>query len=130
MLSLVEYFVSTEILHDTLIYYGDVFIKGIMIPCIEWRVGKPNVKIREAAIICLMKMIELNIVDSDVLHNNFTDLFLPLKNCLADDFASNIRYTAVVFMKPMLKHMGEKMEHDDYREIYPELLNRMDDAQD
>ena len=36
MLHLVEYFLENENLYDTLIFYGEVFIKGILIKCIEW----------------------------------------------------------------------------------------------
>lgn len=33
-------------------------MKMILIPSTVWKVGKPNIKIRKAAVICMMKLLE------------------------------------------------------------------------
>ena len=130
MLSLVEHFLDKESLQDTLCYYGDVFIKGILQPCIEWRSGIPNVKIREASILCLKKLIEKRLIEQESFQRNFLDIFNNLKSCMDDDFSSDIRYSSTVLLKLMINFTGNKMQYDDYKEVYPELLKRLDDSQD
>lgn len=90
MLGLIEYFLENEDLKSTLVYYGEVFLKGVLLPCLEWRVGQPNVKIREGAIICTKKLIDRDIISEEDLYANFTPLFDTLKNCLDDDYTSSI----------------------------------------
>ena len=68
MLGLVEFFLESEHLYDTLVFYGDVFIKGILVPSAVWMVGRPNVKTRKASLICLMKLIERNLIEEDKLY--------------------------------------------------------------
>lgn len=80
MLALIEYFISSETLQDTLCYYGEVIIQGVLIPCIEWRIGIPTVKIREAGIICMKKLIEQKLISSEDLHKTYMTIFNNLKN--------------------------------------------------
>ena len=58
MLALVEYLILQESLHSTIVFYSEVILKMILIPSTVWKVGKPNIKIRKAAVICMMKLIE------------------------------------------------------------------------
>mmetsp|Transcript_34058 Transcript_34058/g.33599 ORF Transcript_34058/g.33599 Transcript_34058/m.33599 type:complete len:147 (-) Transcript_34058:30-470(-) len=57
-------------------------------------------------------------------------IFNNLKNCLDDDFSSEIRYAATVLLKTILQYSGEHFQWDDFKELYPELLKRLDDSQD
>lgn len=130
MLALIEHFLSKETLQDTLFYYGEVIIRGVLQPCIEWRSGIPTVKIREAAIICLKKLLENKLISEEDFQRNFRDLLNNLKNWLDDDFSSDIRYAAIVLVKVMIKFSGNNLQWDDFKEVYPELLKRLDDSQD
>ena len=53
-----------------------------------------------------------------------------VKNCIDDDWANDLRFAAVVFIKHLIEYLHEKLDSDDYKEIYPELLKRLDDSQD
>jgi hypothetical protein len=130
MLALIEHFIGKESLQDTLCYYGEVIIQGVLIPCIEWRIGIPTVKIREAGIICLKKLLEYKLISSEDFHKNYMDIFNNLKNCFDDDFSSNIRYASVLLLKKMISYSGEHFQYDDFKETYTELLKRLDDSQD
>lgn len=130
MLALIEHFLGKETLQDTLFYYGEVIVKGVLLPCIEWRSGIPNVKIREAAIICLKKLLDNKLISEEEFHRNFMDVFNNIKNCLDDDFSSDIRFAAIVLVKKMISFCGSKFEWDNFKEVYPELLKRLDDSQD
>mmetsp|Transcript_42309 Transcript_42309/g.30520 ORF Transcript_42309/g.30520 Transcript_42309/m.30520 type:complete len:123 (+) Transcript_42309:812-1180(+) len=63
MLSLVEYLLQQENLHSTIEFYSELILKLIIMPSTEWRVGIPNVKIRKAAIICFMKLLDTNMIE-------------------------------------------------------------------
>ena len=80
MLALIETFLDQTTLQDTLKYFGDVIMVGVLQPCIEWRTGIPNVKIRQAAIICLKKLIDNQLITSEDFHSKFKDVFNNLKN--------------------------------------------------
>jgi dynein assembly factor 5 len=58
MLSLLEHFLKTTELHSTIIFYSEIILKMIIMPCMVWKAGKPNVSIRKAAIVCLIKLID------------------------------------------------------------------------
>jgi hypothetical protein len=58
MLGLVEFFLKTETLHSTIVFYSEIILKLILIPSTAWKAGKPNIKIRKAAVICMIKLIE------------------------------------------------------------------------
>lgn len=75
MLSLIEHFLSKETLQDDLQYYGNVLVEGVFLPCIEWRSGMPNIKIRQAGIICTKKLIDNKLIKP-------SDLKFMLKNIL------------------------------------------------
>jgi hypothetical protein len=63
MLGLIEFFLKSEFLHSTIVFYSEIILKLILIPSTAWKVGKPNVKIRKAAVICMMKLIEKRLID-------------------------------------------------------------------
>lgn len=71
MLALVEYLLQQESLHSTIVYYSKLIIKWILIPSIIWKVGKPNIKIRKAAIICMLKILECKLIEQDKLKKLF-----------------------------------------------------------
>ena len=58
MMTLIEHFILDKSLHSTIPFYSEIIIKLILLPATEWRAGAPNVKIRKAAVICLLKLIE------------------------------------------------------------------------
>lgn len=58
MLSLVEHLLMQENLHSTIIFYTEILIRLVLMPCTEWRAGMPIGKIRKAAVICLIKLME------------------------------------------------------------------------
>jgi hypothetical protein len=68
MLSLTEHFLMQKSLHSTIVFYGEIILKMILLPTLSWRVGKPNVSIRKGTIVCLIKMIEQALIDPEKLY--------------------------------------------------------------
>jgi hypothetical protein len=67
--------------------FGEQLIKNVLVPSIQWKVGKPQIKIRKAGIINIINLIDRRIVSSMGLLNCYNELLPPLKNCLTDDWA-------------------------------------------
>jgi dynein assembly factor 5 len=93
-------------------------------------VGKPNIKIRKAAIICMMHIMEKKLIDKEKLYSMFKELMSVIKNTLDDDWANDLRFTSVVFVRHLIEYLHECFSEEEYKEIYPELLKRLDDSQD
>ena len=66
-------------------------MKKILIVSIQWKVGKPQIKIRKAGVINMMSLISNEIINEEQLRDCFSDLLPPLKNCLSDDWAPELR---------------------------------------
>ena len=64
------------------------------------------------------------------LQQNFKEIAKQLKNCLEDDWVAEIRYAAVILMRKMMEFLRDEIDYEDLKEIYPDLLKRLDDAQD
>ena len=60
----------------------------------------------------------------------FSEIVNKMKSPLDDDWGNDLRFASVVFIKTMLKYLQPEMGYDQVTEIYPELLKRLDDAQD
>jgi hypothetical protein len=86
-LVLTEYILSLEGLYEDLKVHAERIIKKILIVSIQWKVGKPQIKIRKAGVINMMSLISNGIINEEQLRDSFNDLLPPLKNCLSDDWA-------------------------------------------
>jgi hypothetical protein len=53
-----------------------------------------------------------------------------MKNCLDEDWVNDLRFASVVACKHIISYLGEMFEDDDHKEMYTELLKRLDDSQD
>ncbi|CDW75974.1 heat repeat-containing protein 2 [Stylonychia lemnae] len=130
MLALVEFLLQAEQLQSNIVFYSQIVLKMILIPSTQWKVGKPNIKIRKAAVICMIRLLEFKLIDKEKLYSSFKDIMNVLKNCIDDDWANDLRFASVVLIKKMIEYMNEVFDEEDYKEIYPELLKRLDDSQD
>ena len=102
----------------------------ILIPAIEWKIGKPNQKIRKASIICIMKTVQQQIIGKEKFIDHFTGILTVLKNCLDDDWANDVRFSAVCLLKYIVEYCGPLFTEDMNKELYEQLLKRLDDSQD
>jgi len=77
-----------------------------------------------------MRMIENKLISKQKLHNCFKEIMGVIKNCMDDDWANDMRFTSVVTVRKIIEYLHEVFDSEDYKEIYPELLKRLDDSQD
>ena len=128
MMTLIEHFLLNKSLHSTIPFYSEIIIKLILLPATEWRVGAPNVKIRKAAVICLMKLVEQELIEREKLKDLFVEIINKLKSPLDDDWGNDLRFASVVLVKQLLIYLEPVLEYDEMTAVYPELLKRLDDA--
>ena len=64
------------------------------------------------------------------LFQNFGDLFLQLKGTLDDDWNNELRFASVLLVKKIMEYIKDEADHEVHRELYEQLLKRLDDAQD
>ena len=113
-----------------MIFYTEILIRLILMPSTEWRAGMPVGKIRKAAVICLIKVMEQKLIEKEKLAVLLPDLINKLKSPLDDDWLHDLRFASVVLIGKIMSFMGTDLDRDGFNEIYPELLKRLDDAQD
>jgi dynein assembly factor 5, axonemal len=128
MLGLVEHLLQQPNLHSTIVFYTEIIVKLILLPSTEWRVGLPNVSIRKAAVLCLLKLLDQKLIEPAKLQPMFTEIVNKMKGCLDDEWANELRFASLVFTKNLLLYLQGVLTRDDYITIYPELLKRLDDA--
>ena len=115
MLALVEHLLIQENLHSTIIFYSEVILKMILIPSTIWKVGKPNIKIRKAAVICMIKLLEQKLIEKEKLYANFKEIMGVVKNCIEDEWANDLRFTSVTFIRYVIEYLHELFDDEDYK---------------
>jgi dynein assembly factor 5 len=130
MLALVEFLLNQATLAETIGFYAEIILKMILIPSTVWKVGSPNIKIRKASVICMIRMIDNNLISPEKLNNSFKGIMGVLKNCIDDDWANDLRFTSVIMIRKMIEYLKGVLTDEEYKDIYPELLKRLDDSQD
>jgi hypothetical protein len=100
----------------------------ILIPSTVWKVGKPNIKIRKASVICMMRLLDHKLISKEKLYTHFKEVMGVLKNCIDDDWANDLRFASVVLIRRIVEYLSDVFDDEDYKEVYPELLKRLDDS--
>ena len=90
----------------------------------------PIVRIRKAAVVCLIRLIEEKLIEPEKVHESFRPLLNNMKGCLDEDYANDLRFAAVVALRNIIGMIGPMMDEEDHGELYTELIKRLDDAQD
>lgn len=53
-----------------------------------------------------------------------------MKSCLDDDWMNELRFASVILTRKIMERIKDDIDYDIFKEIYPEMLKRLDDAQD
>lgn len=101
-LVLIEYLLGVPELKESLSPLSEQLLKKGLLQAIQWKVGKPQIKIRKAGVINMIALIERGIIDQDQLLDSFKDLLPPLKNCLNDDWAPELRLASCQLLEQFL----------------------------
>lgn len=78
--------------------------------------------------ICFISLLDQKLIEKAKLLEVYTDIVNKFKSVLDDDWGNDLRFASVVFVRKMLEYLGADLTGENYIEIYPELLKRLDDA--
>ena len=115
---------------EQILNYTDFILPEILIPSTAWRTGRPNYKVRKAAMIDLIHIFTKNLIDAEMGLKYFNDILSTLKNTLDDDYDPEIRYIALQLLKQFIIKISNTMKYDHMSEMYSTILKRLDDSQD
>jgi len=102
MLNLLDFIIEFKEISDTITENGLAIITKIINPVTVWRVGKPNIKIRKAGALIMMKLLDNNLVLPKDLLQGYSGLIPSLKNCMSDDWAPDLRFASVSMAEKLL----------------------------
>lgn len=134
-LIILEHFLQLSELADFLRAYSQRILsvsckQGIIIPTATWRAGRSQVEVRKGSMINLHKLFGRSLLLPEVVVSEWP-VFLPvIKTCLSDDYDWTLRFQSCSTVNRLLKSYAEVLEPIQFSDIYPELMARLDDAQD
>eukprot|EP00742_Colponemidia_sp_Colp-10_P006952 GILJ01007461.1.p1 GENE.GILJ01007461.1~~GILJ01007461.1.p1 ORF type:complete len:843 (-),score=129.06 GILJ01007461.1:37-2523(-) len=129
--ALLESFILDPKLHASIAPHLPKLLNDLLIPNAVWKAGKSQIKIRKASIVCLYQILEQpNLMSSMSLLPNMDQLLPVIKSCMDDDWAPDLRFAVCRLVDRMLTVMKGVITDDQLRDLYPELLKRLDDSND
>ncbi|CAK9015368.1 Dynein axonemal assembly factor 5 (HEAT repeat-containing protein 2) [Durusdinium trenchii] len=105
-------------------------LDGVLLPNCSWRPGQSNGKIRRGGMVCVHSLLRRHLVPPAVLNEVFVDLMPILKSCLDDSWSPDNRMIACLVLSCTLGDLQAEINGEQLREVYPELLKRLDDSND
>ncbi|KAM3138390.1 hypothetical protein pb186bvf_009476 [Paramecium bursaria] len=126
VLLLLDNMVQIKQIQETIRMYSSLIFNQLIIPSMIWKIGKPNAKIRKASVIIAIYLADFLKVQEVI--QLFTSLSAPLKSCLNDDWAPDLRFAAARLTTKLIQICPD-LEFEQIREFYPALLERLDDSQ-
>ena len=133
MMVLMEKIIDTKILSDDARMFAPFMIREILIPGTYWKNNRPSYKIRQVALVCLIKMFDNQLVDLDMFNDGndiIVEFFTVLKVTLADDWDANLRFLSIVLVGRVFTYCEKMITEFHLSDSYNMILKRMDDAQD
>merc|ERR1712190_327850 len=131
LLGLVHFLTADEpALAEVMRIHSAAFLQTTLIPNCTWRAGQSNSKIRKAGLVCVHAMLQRRLVSPSALNESFADLLPILKSCLDDSWSPDNRMIACLVLSCTLSELQAEINGEQLREVYPELLKRLDDSND
>eukprot|EP00933_Yihiella_yeosuensis_P061402 TRINITY_DN64202_c0_g1_i1.p1 TRINITY_DN64202_c0_g1~~TRINITY_DN64202_c0_g1_i1.p1 ORF type:complete len:954 (+),score=180.88 TRINITY_DN64202_c0_g1_i1:112-2973(+) len=132
LLGLVHYLLSDEdeALTKALSEHSASLLSGVLIPNCTWRAGQSNNKIRKGGMVCIHALLRRHLISAPALNEAFSDLLPILKACLDDSWSPDNRMIACLVLSCVLADLQADINGEQLREVYPELLKRLDDSND
>lgn len=106
-----------------------ILLQHALLPNAVWRVGLVAATIRKVAIACMVSLGRLSLLPQHALQPAFAEALPTLKSCLADDDATT-RHLTCLALQHMLAVLHRCLDYEMVRQLYPELLKRLDDSND
>jgi hypothetical protein len=110
-------------------------IRTVLCPNATWRSGNANQRIRKGALVCMNLLLEARLLGANEVRSLINEILPTLKQVLDDSWSPDNRLIATLVLGGLLSAIarGDAMADLDgevLRDIYPELLKRLDDSND
>lgn len=109
--------------------HGATILQHMLLPNCVWRVGRVASTVRKIALKCMEAAVSNHLVTADDLFQCITDVTAAVKSCLSDDDAVTRKLMCHILMEIFLVLKG-RLPDDLSSELYPEVLQRLDDSND
>jgi len=134
LLGLVHFLLKKEELRESMKCCALGLTMEVIMPNAVWRPGQSNNKIRKGALVCILAVLEARILDPADLTSTVMPTLTPiLKSAMDDSWSPDNRLVSCLVITHGLDNLlvvNFPVPDDLLREIYPELLKRMDDSND
>lgn len=108
ILDLLEELIASETSHSNIKFHAATILQRVLVPCCVWKMGKPNIKIRKAAVSCIIRVVEGGLIAPEELYKQIKDILSVAKNCLDDDWAPDLRFATCALIRHMLTYFAGK----------------------
>merc|ERR1719353_2533059 len=110
-------------------------IRTVLCPNAAWRSGNANQRIRKGALVCMNLLLESRLLGANEVRSLINEILPTLKMVLDDSWSPDNRLIATLVLHGLLSAIarGDAMADLDgevLRDVYPELLKRLDDSND
>jgi len=110
--------------------HAAALLEDVLIPNCVWRAGQTNNRIRKGSMVCVHALLQQHLVEPDILNAAFATLLPTLKSCLDDSWSPDNRHIGCLVLACLMDELRAQINGEQLREIYPELLKRLDDSHD
>ena len=129
MLALLDTIFSDPVLSEYLLPLGGPMLQKLILPNAVWRVGRVACTVRRIAMRAMRTLLAGRLVDNDSTLALVAELLPVMKSCLDDDEPLTRSLTCDVLTFVFAAIRGS-LDAELARDIYPELLKRLDDSND
>jgi hypothetical protein len=110
-------------------------MRDVLCPNAIWRTGQANQRIRKGALVCMNLVLEAQLLSGKEVRSIINDILPTLKNVLDDNWSPDNRLLGTLVLGGLLRAISRDEAMPDLdgellRDVYPELLKRLDDSND
>ncbi|CAM9386582.1 unnamed protein product [Chrysoparadoxa australica] len=109
--------------------HSDVIVMHILVPNAVWRAGAACATLRKATIACLYTLMAKGKLTKETLFRTAAQMLPVLKTNL-EDYDATTRQLVCSIMRDVFFMLPSALGEDPVRDLYPELLKRLDDSSD
>lgn len=116
-------------LDDALREVTPALVRDVLVPNCVWRVGMVAATIRKVSLACIYTLFRRRLMSQEAAMLTLEAMLPVLKSCLGDDdFAT--RHASCLVAGSAFALLPGALNDEQVRELYPELVKRLDDSND
>lgn len=129
MMALLETVIARPASADALGPHTRAMVSDMILPNAVWKAGRVASTIRKVALVCLYTLLRDRRVPLPTLYETVPPLLPVLKTDL-DDYDASSRQLVALSLEAIFLALPRAFDDEPIRQLYPELLKRLDDSSD